>query len=54
MQGSILDEHIHEEGFCDHHDHFANTTPESEWETCLAHAQEIGLGSREYELIEVK
>ena len=27
---------------------------ESEWETCLAHAEEIGLGSREYELIEVK
>lgn len=54
MQGSILDEHIHEKGFCDHHDHFTNTTPESEWETCLAHAQEIGLGSREYELIEVK
>ena len=49
-----LDEHIHEEGFCDHHDHFINTTPESEWETCLAHAVELGLGSREYELIEVK
>lgn len=54
MRGSLLDEHIHEDGFCDHHDHFTNTTPESEWETCLAHAEEIGLGSREYELIEVK
>ena len=54
MRGSILDEHIHEEGFCDHHDHFTNTTPESEWETCLAHAEEIGLGSRAYELVEVK
>ena len=54
VRGSILDEHMHEEGFCDHHDHFTNTTPESEWETCLAHAEKIGLGSREYELVEVK
>ena len=54
MPGSLLYEHVHEEGFCDHHDHFVNTTPESEWETCLEHAEKIGLGSREYELIEVK
>ena len=54
VPGSILDENMHAEGFCDHHDHFINTTPESEWETCLAHAEKIGLGSREYELIEVK
>ena len=46
-------ERMHEKDFCDHHDHFVNTTPQSEWKTCLAHAEEIGLGSREYELIEV-
>ena len=45
---------MHEHDFCDHHDHFVNTTPESEWETCLAHAEKIGIGTREYELIEVK
>ena len=45
---------MREEGFCDHHDHFVNTTPESEYQTCLAHAEKIGLGSREYDLIEVK
>ena len=28
-----------------------NSTPESEWKSCLAHAEKIGLGSREYELI---
>ena len=54
LPDSILGDHMREEGFCDHHDHFVNTTPESEYQTCLAHAEKIGLGSREYNLIEVK
>ena len=54
LPDSILGDHMREEGFCDHHDHFVNTTPESEYKTCLAHAEKIGLGSREYDLIEVK
>ena len=37
--------------FHDHHDHFTNSTPESEWRSCLEHAAKIGLGSREYEVI---
>lgn len=53
VPGSLLDERMHEEGFCDHHDHFENTTPESEWKSCLDHAEKIGLGTQEYELIEV-
>ena len=40
--------------FIDRHDHFTNSTPESEWRTCLEHAEKIGLGSRDYELITVK
>ena len=39
--------------FHDHHDHFTNSTPESEWRSCLEHAEKIGLGSRTYELIEL-
>ena len=54
MHGSLLDERMHEPRFHDDHDHFQNTTPESEWETCLEHGEKIGLGSRSYELIEVK
>ena len=54
IPGSLLDDRMHERDFCDHHDPFVNTTPESEWETCLAHAEKIGIGTREYELIEVK
>lgn len=44
---------MHAEGFCDHHDHFKNTTPETDWKSCLEHAEKIGLGSRSYELIRV-
>ncbi len=32
-------------------DYFHLTTPESDWKTCLAHAEKIGLGTREYDLI---
>ena len=54
LPDSILGDHMREEGFCDHHDHFVNTTPESEYQPCLARAEQLGLGSREYDLIEVK
>lgn len=50
---SQLHEHIHADGFVDKHDHFRNSSPESEWKSCLEHAAKIGLGSREYELVKV-
>jgi uncharacterized Fe-S center protein len=40
--------------FCDKHDHFENSTPNSEYKACLEHAAKIGLGSREYELVTIK
>ncbi len=54
LPGSQLAENLAKPGFVDHHDHFANSRPESEWRTCLEHAEKIGLGTREYELIKVK
>ena len=54
LPGSQLYDNMHREDFCDHHDHFVNSTPESEYKTCLEHAAKIGIGSREYELIEMK
>jgi uncharacterized Fe-S center protein len=51
MPGSHLHDRMHAHDFCDHHYHFKNSTPESEWRSCLEHAEKIGLGSREYELI---
>ncbi len=53
MPGSQLSDNMHRHDFVDHHDHFINSAPESEWKTCLEHAQKIGLGTREYELIRV-
>ena len=54
IPGSKLDDNMHAEGFHDHHDHFKNNTPESEWETQLIHGEKIGLGSRDYDLVFVK
>ena len=54
LPGSQLAERLADPNFVDHHDHFTNSAPESEWKTCLDHAEKIGLGSREYELIVVK
>ncbi len=54
MPGSQLADNMARADFCDHHDHFKNSTPESEWKSCLSHAEKIGLGRREYELIVMK
>ena len=37
----------------DHGDMFTNSNPNSEWKSCLAHAEKIGLGSSDYELIKI-
>lgn len=54
LPNSQLAEAMEKEDFCDHHDHFENTTPNSEYKTCLAHAEKIGLGTRDYEIAVVK
>lgn len=54
LPNSQLTDNMEREDFCDCHDHFENTTVNSEYKTCLAHAEKIGLGSREYEIITVK
>ena len=46
--GSVLEER-HKDG-CDH---FSALFPESDWSVQLEHAVQIGLGSREYELVEI-
>ena len=54
LPNSQLSDNMAKPGFHDHHDHFENSTPESEYKTCLAHAEKIGLGSRAYELVTMK
>ena len=53
IPGSLLDDNMHAQGFCDHHDHFKNSMPVTDWKSCLEHAEKIGLGTRSYELITV-
>ena len=48
MPGSHLAEMPQE-----HHDHFTDSSPATNWKSCLEHAEKIGLGSREYELIKI-
>lgn len=54
MPNTQLTEEMAKEGFCDHHDHFDNANPNTEYKTCLAHGEKIGLGSRSYEVVTVK
>lgn len=54
LANSQLSDNMKKSDFVDHHDHFTNSTPESEWRTCLSHAEKIGIGHREYDLIAIK
>ena len=53
LPNTLLTDQMAAEGFVDHHDHFKNVAPETEWQACLEQAEKIGLGTREYELIKV-
>ena len=35
------------------HDHFTDVSPTTDWRSCLAHAEKISFGTREYELVTV-
>ena len=48
ISGSILSEKPHV-----HHDHFKDTHPETNWMSAIVHAEKLGIGTREYELIEI-
>lgn len=48
LAGSALSEQPHV-----HHDHFKDTHPETNWMSGIDHAVKLGIGSKEYELIEI-
>lgn len=48
IPGSILSKSEHT-----HHDHFTDIHPSTDWRSQIAHAEKIGLGTAEYELIKV-
>ncbi|MCI9122731.1 MAG: DUF362 domain-containing protein [Eubacterium sp.] len=54
IEGSVLSENLnHDASHGQGHDHFHMTHPDTEWRSCIAHAVKIGLGSDQYELIEI-
>ena len=52
LPNSVLSDNLRKDGH-HHHDHFLDANPNSEWRACLEHAEKIGLGTREYELIKM-
>ena len=54
MPGSQLDEQLGRPGYCSCGDHFTDSAPITNWKGCVEHGEEIGLGTREYELIVMK
>ena len=52
IPGSMLDDQLHNHE--DHHDHFKNVHPTTNWKSCLDHAEKLGIGSKEYELITIQ
>jgi len=50
---TLTEHHSHEE--CEHdHDHWDFMHPDTDWKSCVVHAEKMGIGAREYELVEVK
>ncbi len=52
--GTVLHEHGCECGHEKEADHFAMMHPDSDWRAAITHAEKIGLGTAQYELVEVK
>lgn len=52
ISGSQLDKNLHAGE--NHHDHFTNTAPETNWKISLEHAEKLGMGNREHEVVIVK
>ena len=51
IRNSRLGDHLAQEDWHHHHDPFKDNHPNTSWRETLEHAEKIGLGTREYELI---
>ena len=51
---SQLGDNLAKPGWKCHNDHFLDSNPSVRWKETLEHAEKIGLGTREYELVEIK
>ena len=53
IRKSWLGDRMSENDFCDKGDHFHNSMADTDWKVQLEHAEKLGLGSMDYELITV-
>ena len=54
MPNSQLSDNLAKPDWHHYHDHFLDSNPNVDWKTTLEHAEKIGLGTREYELVRVR
>lgn len=54
MPNSQLSDNLADPHWHHHHDNFLDSNPNGRWKETLEHAEKIGLGTREYELIQMK
>ena len=54
MPNSQLSDNLADPHWHHHHDDFLDSNPNVRWKETLEHAEKIGLGTREYELIQMK
>lgn len=52
LPGSALDDNLR--AGSEHHDHFTDTFPTTNWRATLSHAEALGLGSTRYELVTIR
>ncbi|MCR5410568.1 MAG: DUF362 domain-containing protein [Lachnospiraceae bacterium] len=53
IRNSQLGDNLAKPDWHHHHDHFLDSNPNIKWKETLEHGEKIGLGSREYDLIEI-
>ncbi len=53
ISSSYLAERLSKHNNSQVQDHFCSTHPETNWQVCLEHAEKLGIGSKQYELIEI-
>ena len=54
LPNSQLTDRLNAPGWHTHHDPFKDVHPNTSWRECLEHAEKIGLGTRQYELVTMK
>ena len=54
LPNSQLADNLAKEDWECHHDHFLDSNPNVHWKETLEHAEKIGMGTRDYELVKLK